>query len=148
MQVTRLRNPMALQAPTIRAFFEEALAGNLWCSGPLDTTGPFLEGIIVDPLWGVFVANEGLDFTGLAVVMLPEGPETRAPQVVHMYANAKGAKAALVREVMDFVRLNGYTKFWAINATDKPDSIWKRAFKKAGNAERIGSIMEFDLESK
>lgn len=146
MEVTRIRNPMALTAPTVRAFFTEALDGDLWCSGPLDTTAPFLQGIIEDPSWGVFLANEGLDFTGLAVVMLPTGPEIPYPQVTHIYANAKGAKGALVREVVDFVKESGYTRFWAVNATDRPDSIWKRAFKKAGNAERVGSIMEFDLE--
>lgn len=89
---------------------------------------------------GIFIAYDGPDIKGLMTIMLGS-----IPQVVLFYADSAEAKRALIGLGIDFLKGLGYTRFMAVNTSGAPDSVWKRAFWRKGEANKIGTIMEFKL---
>lgn len=83
---------------------------------------------------------------GLLIIRFPTSRITQVPQILHFYNGGSGAvRKNLLKSGAALVKARGYTKVWAINGTDSPDSVWARAFRVAGPASHVGGIMEFDL---
>lgn len=109
--------------------------------------------VIESPNNILLVAGEENPVTGtstlsaLALLTLPEEDDPTPPQVAHFFNTGSPIlKNKLVDKVVEVVKARGYMSFRAINATGRADSVWARTFKRAGEASRIGSIMEFTLE--
>lgn len=103
--------------------------------------------VTIPPSWiedqdgkAVFIAYEGRDIKGVTTLSLQD-----FPQWTLFYADSPEAKRALVGMGVDFLRDKGYTRFCAVNTSGAPDSVWKRAFWRNGEASKIGTIMEFKL---
>lgn len=133
MKTTRVRNPKALA----HADFQELVTEALSHSSLYDA---FPDEWLTSEDKVTIVCHDGEKFLGLLVVFL-----FQIPQVVMLFARTTKAKQALVKAGVDFARDNGYNRFWAINGTDAPDSVWKRAFWRKGKAKKIGTIMEFEV---
>lgn len=82
----------------------------------------------------------------VTIISLPVQGSQHPPQVLHFYnEGSTKLKQLMLGKLVEITRASGHIKFWAINGTDKPDSVWSRGFKAAGPSKRIGSIMEFDV---
>jgi len=86
---------------------------------------------------------------GILIIVLPGELGSELPQIVHFYCSAGPAlKKALLADGVDYLRQNGYDRVWALNQSGRKDSVWSRAFKAAGSAYRIGTVMEFRLAER
>jgi hypothetical protein len=137
-RVARVENPLALQIPEVMDLLER------WSPDP-QRWWPILDLVRLDT-GGVLVGAVGQDLCALAIVTLPVETGTSCPQIAHFHCDG-GAKLRnlLVRGVVDFLREKGYGFFWAMNQSGAADSTWARAFRLAGEARRIGTVMEFTL---
>lgn len=148
MQIIRVQNPRALLDPNLQAFILETVKG-----GPLDGMEPdtLFKTLIDRAVVGsgaLHTAVQAGEFRGLAITFPPEGPLETLPQVVTFYAkrgSKKGLKSGLLLALVDFLKENHYTKAQVITAAGVRDSVFRRAFKKAGKSKKVGSIMELDL---
>lgn len=146
--VIELTNSNALEWRELADFFKMAFAGSFLKRASWEDVKPALGGFMDSPNAAVFLGLEGDRFAGGSIILLPEVRFIPYPQVVHLFCfGSPTLRRALVTKVVDFARENGYSTIWAINGSGKPDSVWKRAFRSAGPARKIGSIMAFDLEA-
>lgn len=105
-----------------------------------------LAKMVMDGTGAIFIGGAGSRLTGIAMVTLPDNTITTVPQIIHFYCSSGATvKKMLIAEVLRYLRDNGYSKYWALNYTGRPDSIWVRAFRGAGRPRRVGSVIEFDL---
>ena len=105
-----------------------------------------LAHMVMNGTGAIFIGGAGSRLTGIAMVTLPDNNITTMPQVIHFYCSSGPViKKMLIAEVLRYLREHGYSKYWALNYTGRPDSIWVRAFKGAGRPRRVGSVIEFDL---
>lgn len=146
MQTLRLRNPKALEIDSINALFARALASTAFPI--MAVSSPEIARLISDPHAHVQIGIENdKDPRGVSITVLPENPLDQRPQVPLFYVD-KGAKIRkpLIQGIVDFVRENGYTTFWAINFTGHSDKAWSKVMAPVGwGIKPVGSIMEFGL---
>lgn len=145
--VARLQNPTVLEKGPVRELFVRAFDGYPLLPAGFEDAAEDFQKLLPAPHVGVFVGAEKGQFKGLAVVLLPVDKSVPVPQVFHFYTEGRSValRDALVGAVVDFVVQSGYSTFWAINMTRKADTVWARAFRKAGTAKRLGSVMEFGV---
>ncbi len=143
-KVVRLTNPAALERDEVQALFRAAFENNPLAD--FDQVRPELAALPADPMIGLFIGAEKGALLGLVVACLPRSTLTPAPSVYHFY-NAGSAKLreALVSAMVDFFLEAGYTRFWAINTTGRDDEPYMKLFRSAGEAQRIGSFLEFKI---
>lgn len=149
MQTIHVKNPRALADPTLRLFLVEALSSSTLPYEDPEAAAEALWAQVVAGQGAMHLALEGGIYWGVALTLLPNGPLNGAPRVVVFYVRKrapKGTKSGLIQALVDYIRENGYTWGWAINATGSRDSVYKRAFRKAGKIRKLGSIMEFQLQ--
>lgn len=80
------------------------------------------------------------------ILAIPETPYD-VLQIMHFYAERPGDKKALMDKVLAFAKEKGYTRFWALNATDKPDKVWERTFRsEAWDISPIRTLFEFKVK--
>ena len=137
-RVARVENPLALQFPDVMELLSrwEPLPNRWW---------PLVD-MIQNQTGAILVGAVGQDLCGLVILTLPVEAGTNCPQIAHFHCDA-GPKLRnqMVRGVVDFLREKGYVSFWAMNQSGAADSTWARAFRLAGEARRIGTVMEFTL---
>ena len=142
----RLTNPNVFSVPDVIDIFKRALENFEMFNGDFEEALPELQIMVSKPEVGVMLGVEDGKFKGIGIVLLPDDKFSPIPQVPLFYNEGSMAiKRALVSKIVDFIVENGYTKFQAINTSGKADSIWARAFRRAGKSRRIGSIMEFEI---
>ncbi len=145
-QAIRLTNPQVFQVPEVQDIFRRALTNFTMFHGDFDEAVPELEKLVENPMAGVIVGVEKGKFESIGIVLLPTDKFAPIPQVPLFYNEGNMTmKRVLVAKIVDFVAQGGYTKFHAMNTTDKADSIWARSFRRAGPSRRVGSIMEFQI---
>lgn len=145
-QIVRMQNAKAFEVKGVTDVFRRAFDGHPMVEGGFDEARPAFEGMLSNPYVGVFVGAEKGEFKALAIVTLPTDKYAPIPQVPRFYSDGSpDLKKAMVKQVVDFVMENGYTRFWATNSTGKPDAVWERAFKEAGEMKPVGSIMEISI---
>ncbi len=145
-QAIRLQNEQVFSVPEVQTIFKKALTDFDMFNGDFDEAIPELQQMVQNPRTGVMMGVNKGKFEAVGIVLLPNDKFTPTPQVALFYNEGNMAmKRALVAKIVDFVAGAGYTKFRAINTTEKADSVWARAFRRAGPSGRVGSIMEFEI---
>jgi len=145
-QAIRLQNEQVFQVLEVQNIFKRAFEDFDMFSGDFKEAIPELEGMVKNPRTGVMMGVNKGKFEAVGIVLLPDDKFTPTPQVALFYNEGNMAmKRALVAKIVDFVAGAGYTRFRAINTTEKADSVWARAFRRAGPSDRVGSIMEFQI---
>ncbi len=145
-QAIRLQNEQVFSVPEVKDIFKRAFDGFDMFSGDFEEAIPELEAMVKNPRTGVMMGVNKGKFEAVGIVLLPDDKFTPTPQVALFYNEGNMAmKRVLVAKIVDFVAGAGYTKFRAINNTDKADSVWARSFRRAGQSDRVGSIMEFKI---
>lgn len=135
MRTLRVVNPEATNNPKFQAMAKKAMESSL---GQYDTIPPEW---ITDPNKAIFIAYEGGELQGLGVLFVGIDP----PQAVTIYAENVKAKQALIGTGVDFLKDKGYNRFWAANATGRPDSVWKRSLLRKNPMKKLGTIVEFEI---
>jgi len=146
-QVIHVQNPRALLDPSLRSVVLEAVDGT-----PLGAVEPetLFEAVLGRAITGpgaLFVALQAGEYRGVALALPSQDPLDARPRVLfHMRRGSKkGLKSGLLLALVDFLCRNHYTKVWAINPSGVRDSVFKRAWKKAGKSRKVASVMEVDL---
>ena len=143
-KVIRLRNPAAFEKEDIKVLFDRAFKDTPNVNYP--AFWALLPFMVRDENCGIFLGIEKGKFKGLVIGELPSNEVLPLPTVIQ-FANFGSAKCknGLVDAVVDFFVSAGYTEFLALNVTGEADEAWARLFKKAGEAERIASLMKFKI---
>ncbi len=143
-RIVRLTNPEAFGRAEVQRLFEKAFENNVLVS--FAEAAAELVGIAADPLVAMLIGAEKGKLKGLSIACLPRSTLTPIPTVYHFY-NGGSAKlrAALVDATVDFFLQAGYTRFLAGNMTGASDEVYARLFRKAGEAKRVYSILEFKV---
>ncbi len=149
MQVVKVTNPAIFLDPGFQDFLKEALAGSLYGKASPEALLPaMVEKVTQNPNAALHLGIEGAEYKGLALTFLPVGPLDFVPRTVLFYlapGRGKGLKRALIQAVVDFVKENHYTSLWAINGSGARDCVWRRVFRQAGPATKVGSVLEIAL---
>lgn len=150
VKVARLVDPKWFAEKRVQRLFHDAFAGSPVFPGGFDPIAKDLVLLCAKPDASVFlIGEEDGALKGLALILMPTNALTPLPQVGHFYnGGSRDLRKKLTRAVVDVVKAAGYTKFWTINATGKPDSVWARAYRSAGTGTPIGGLIEFDIEKK
>ena len=143
--VFEITNPDALDnVPEFREFSERMIENYPYLGAEAEDALEEFGALITLPGVHVLAAAEGTELKAMAILMNSSDQFSPIPQVAHFYNEGRPkVKRELIDRISATVRDWGYDKFWAVNATDKADSVWARAFHRAGKAHKIGSIMEF-----
>lgn len=148
-QVARLTDAKYLVRRPIQKLFHDAFD-----KSPIFPKG--FEGMVEDivrliehPLAIVLIGFEDNIPKALCIITLPETKLVPHPQIFHFYNGGSLAmRKKLTKATVEVIRQAGYIKFWTINATGRPDSVWARAYRMAGKARPIGGLIEFDINTK
>lgn len=145
MGVIRLKNPVSMEIPTLKDVFTKAFGQNAAVPVDIDASMDDFRYMIESDRFGVFLRLDGFDAQGLCVMALPESKIFPYPTCLTFYSEGpKAVTDELIKAGVDFVKANGYTKFWGVNATGKPNAAWMKVFKQAGKERIIGSLVEFE----
>ena len=143
-QVVRLQNPKALDSPQFRAFLKRSVK-----RGALIGLDDLLQGLterLPDPNFLALVGVEDGDFRGLVLLGFPTNVWQSTPYVYHFYNEGKVTlRDALLKTMVDFIVQAGYTKFLAVNLSDRDFKAWAKVFRKAGKATELGRLVEFEV---
>ncbi len=145
MRIVRLTNPDAFERPEVQRLFERAFEDNRMVEG-FEGVVPELKLAARDTFIAIFIGAEEGRLKALSIACLPRSALTPHPTVYHFY-NKGSAKlrGALVDATVDFFLQEGYTRFYATNMTGVGDEAYMKLFRRAGKAERIGSMLEFKV---
>lgn len=144
IDVVRLRNPNALNLPPISDLFRAAFCANPRVPVDYNTALPDFRNMVSEDRFGVFLGFENGP-KALGVVELPHSRIFPFPTVLTMYSSGtRELTKTLISSGVDFIRSHGYTKAWAVNASQHTDPVWLRAFGSTPGTP-IGSLVEFDL---
>lgn len=149
MEVVQVINPAALDSALMAEFLEQVFPpDSVALLGGFPARKDLLKELVQDPAWRLWVGVEEGRLAGCCLAFSPPpGEPLLRPQVMHFHNDGT---AALRRALMDawiaWFKSNGHISAWAINASDRPDSLWARAFRVAGEWRKVGSIMECDLK--
>lgn len=96
---------------------------------------------------GLFIGVEDDEFLAVSLVFAPDPSKLmQTPTIMHFYNRGSNKlRRALVQASVDFVKSKGHMTVQAVNATERPDSVWARTFRSFGESKKVGSIMEVDL---
>lgn len=145
--VARLTDPKVLLNLKVQDLFRAAFMDNPIVPEGFDANAGEFVRMVQSPGTHVLLGADDGELRGLAIVVMPQDKLVGKPQVFHFYCDKSlPLRKALIRKVVDTVLQNGYTTFYAMNATDKPDSVWARTFRLAGEAVRKASVMEFTIK--
>jgi hypothetical protein len=142
--IIQLRNPEALSLQPIRDLFARAFEdGNPVPIGViLSSLTPYLD----DPRLVVLLGREHGAYKALAIVFEMGTPLFPLPQVYYFYNEGSvGLRNSLTDAVVEWVKEQGYNGLQVANGSGKSDETWKRAFRRAGRLERIGSLFRIDF---
>lgn len=148
VRVLRLRNLAALKNEAVQELLIRGLHNY---AGSLDpaVVPQMVKAVgqaIGDERHAVLVGLQDDKLLSFAIVTTPSRAFDLLPQVAHFYNTGSNAlKRAMIDRIVEFVSENGYSSFLAVNATGSPDSVWARAFHRAGKARVVGSILEFEV---
>ena len=146
MQVIRARNPAVFKHPEVEALMRRAFLDRP-ASIDFDKAQADFEALINDERTGAFIGvDDDAVICAVGIIMLPQNALVSVPQALVMYNEGPAAvKNAVLDAVVDFVKQAGYTTYWALNRTGRDDAVWARAFRRAGDATKIASVMQFEV---
>ena len=143
-RIVRLTNPEAFGRAEVQSLFEKAFETNALAT--YEEAAPELKAVAADPLVAMLIGAEKGKLRALSIACLPRSALTPLPTVYHFY-NGGSAKLreALIHATVDFFMEAGYTRFFAMNTTGASDEAYAKLFRKAGEAERVYSVLEFKV---
>lgn len=147
--IFQLQNPKALETTLVKDFLTKVFPPeSLAIPGGYEERVDRFHRLLEDPDYAVFlgVSEEG-ELLGLSLVYAPEEIDWLRAQILHFYNEGDSAlRSELVEASVEFARSKGHIEIWAINATERPASVWARMFRKAGTATKVGDIMRVELK--
>lgn len=149
MEVVQVTNPLVLDRELMAAFLASVFPeDSIALPGGFPARKDLLKELVQDPAWRLWVGMEDGRLAGCCLAFSPPASEPLLkPQVMHFHNDGTAAlRRALMEAWVEWMRANNHMTVWAINASDRPDSLWARAFRTAGEWRKVGSIMEVDLK--
>ncbi len=144
MRIVRLTNPEAFERAEVQRLFTRAFETN--AIAKFEDMAADLKMIAPDPLVAILIGAEKGKLKGLSIACLPRSTLTPLPVVYHFFNKGSAAlRGALIDATVDFFLQSGYTRFYGTNMTGMRDEVYMRLFRQAGEAERIGSMLEFKV---
>lgn len=141
--IIEVRNPAVFEIGVMRDLMDKAFPTGTLASGGFAENKEGFIAKVLDPDYALLVATEDNMPVGVALVLVPPPGTDVYAQVLNFYnTGSSKARGDLVDAVVEITRAKGHMKVWAINQTDRPDSVWARMFQRAGDASKVGSIME------
>lgn len=146
VNVVVVRNPQALAMPDLLSLIRRSLEGMPLCPGGLESCIDDLVAAVLDPGQGLLVGVEDGKMLAVGLVGLPQGNMAPYPWILHFYNEGSSElREALHKGLLDFCRVNGYVKAWAINTSGRSDGAWARVVVPKGvKAEPIGTAHLLD----
>ena len=146
-KIIPVKSPDVLLIPGVQGLLHRGFAENYLIPSGFDGAVEEFVSFAKDPKVGFYLAtDDGGKFKGFVIVILPRTALAPYPQVLHIYSEGRAAVAqGLIDAGVAFMRSNGYSKFWALNGSKVSDEVWSRAFRRAGVATPLASLMEFEL---
>lgn len=147
MDVVQVSNPAALDSALLGDFLARVFPpDSLALPGGFERRRELVKKLLGDPAWRLWVGVEQGRMVGCLMAFCPDEVELLLPQVLHFHNDGSPSlRRAMIAEWLAFCRSKGHVKAWAINGSDRPDSLWARAMRAAGEWRRVGSIMEVTL---
>lgn len=144
--IVRVSNPKAFDIPDIAALFRRGFADSVVVPGGFDPSLHEFVNMTQNPRSGVFLASEDGAYKGFGIILLPSNTLVPYPQILHLYNEGKPKVAeGLIDAGLAFIKSQGYSRFWAVNASRKSDEVWARAMKRGGVATPLATLMEFEI---
>ncbi len=144
MRIVRLTNPEAFERAEVQRLFERAFEAHKIAT--FEDVAEELKVIALDPLVAILIGAEKGNLKGLSIACLPRSTLTPQPTVYHFFNKGSAAlRGALIDATVDFFLQAGYTRFYGTNMTGMRDEVYMRLFRKAGEAARVGSVLEFKV---
>lgn len=147
-KVANFTNPQALTQEPVLNILREAFpeGGNVAPEG-FDAAASDFVRAIQDPNTYLLVGMEKGEFRGVVLMSVPANKIAARPQVIHFFnKGSMKMRDALLEEMTRIIAEEGFATFSAVNASGKSDEAWLKTFKKAGQAERIGSLFKFNID--
>ncbi len=142
--IIHLRNPEALSLQPVRDLFARAFADDKPI--PLDVFLAEATRYLPDPRFASLLGREDNIYKALAVVILPGSPMFPLPQVYHFYNEGSvKLRNTLTDAVVEWVKGQGYNGLHVANWSGAADKAWERAFRRAGQVEKVGSVFRIDF---
>ncbi len=143
-RIVRLTNPAAFDRPEVQRLFTRAFETNSLADYP-ESEAELRQAATAENVAMLIGAEKG-KLRALAIACLPLSTLTPLPTVYHFYNRGSAMlRNALVDAVVDFFLQAGYTRFLAINETGRSDKAYAKLFSRAGEAQRISSMLEFKV---
>lgn len=149
LEVARLTDPKFLVLRPIQKLLHDAFPPSSVFPDGLDGMLEDLIALLRAPTTVCLIGLEDDVPLGLSIILLPTNKVAPYPQILHFYnGGSLQLRQILTKTTVEVLRRMGYIKFWALNATRKPDSVWARMFRLAGPARPVGGVMEFDISKE
>lgn len=149
MNVIEMTAPSLLNTWMVADLFRRAFPAGSLITGGFEEVPEKFATMVADPRYRFLIGVEDTELKALACIFLPSGDENVHAQIVQFYNDGSTKlRRHLVDQIVEVLKSAGHDKVWAINQTGAPDSIWARMFRRAGEAKRVGSIMEVALGAK
>ena len=148
-KVILLRNPRALLVPDVAMLIKRAVEGTDHVApGGVDTTAKEFFDYTTDADKFLFLGIEDGDSKGLVMGYFPDSALFPLPMVTLIYNEGTKALSKRMQEaVVEHISAHGHGKFWAMNATDKPDAVWIRALTPKGvKGHKIATVIEMAIQ--
>ncbi len=144
MRIVRLTNPEAFDRVEVQRLFTRAFEAHKIAT--FEDVAAELRVIALDPLVAILIGAEKGNLKGLSIACLPRSTLTPQPTVYHFFNKGSASlRGALIDATVDFFLQAGYTRFYGTNMTGMRDEVYMRLFRKAGEATRVGSVLEFKV---
>lgn len=141
INVVQVVQPFVFRMPEIIDLIERAFKGSM--VEDIDNLILELQKFIVLDYAALFIGQENLKWNALTVIM--RSNLLKDPQVFHFYCSGSSKlRRKLMQESLDWIKNQGYNGFWTSNMSGR-ETAFKRLFKKAGEAKKIGTIYKFEV---
>ncbi len=148
-KVILLRNPRALLIPEVAMLIKRAVEATKYAApGGVDTTAKEFFDYTTDESMFLFLGMEAGASKGLVMGYFPDSALFPLPMVTLIYnEGTKALLKAMSKEIVDHISANGYSKFWAMNATGHTDKAWIRTLTPKGTTGRvIANVIEMAIK--
>lgn len=147
MQVIRVVNPQVFDVALVREFLCKVFPeGSYGVPKGYAQDEERVKNLTKNKDYGMFLGVEEDNVVGFLLIQAPKDAEFAQLWAFHNDGSAKMRKE-LLDKGLEFAKNNGHLELRAVNTSGQSDSVWARGFKRAGDWEKIGSIMRVKWDS-